>query len=221
MSVRQQTGASEPHGDGHASRPIFRVSFSGPDVPNAAVSALETVNMRWEGSESRSDGTPDHHRALVGAATEHDAIGVMRKALGPHGAFSDFRAAPVRNGRGEVVRTPIRKGWWEVDWNEVERKAALSEFERALISTFLDAAEPTWLILGELDMSGERERVEATLRDLERRGLVSRTWEPAGGPEDFGVLETWRGRPERMCDWWALTDEAWDLLGLIKSPRYH
>ena len=28
------------------------------------------------------------------------------------------------------------------------------------------------------------------------------------------------GRESAMEDWWALTDECWDLLGLIKSPRY-
>jgi hypothetical protein len=77
------------------------------------------------------------------------------------------------------------------------------------------------MILKDPDVPGDRVRVEAALGDLERRGLVYRTSEPAGGPEDFAVLQTWRGHPERMCDWWAVTDEGWDLLGLIKSPRYH
>lgn len=202
-------------------RPIFRVSFSGPALETATLSAaLDATNLRWEGGESRADASTERHRALVGAASEDEAIATVHKALTPYGTFSDFQATPVRDARGEVRRTPLRTHWREVDWEEVERKATLSDLERALIATFLNAAEPTWIILEDLDMPDDRERVEATLRDLERRGLVDNTWEPAGGPDDFGVLESWGGRPERMCHWWALTDEGWDLLGLIKSPGY-
>jgi hypothetical protein len=52
------------------------------------------------------------------------------------------------------------------------------------------------------------ERVEATLRGLEDRGLVYSTREPAAAPDDFGVLEDWHGTPYRMCHWWALSDEG-------------
>ena len=202
------------------SRPIFRVSFSGPSLESDTMSELlDGPDRCWEGRES--DGGPtENYRALVGARSEEDAVASVSDALAEFGAFSDFRAEPLRDTRGGVKHTPIRKLWRDVDWDEVESKVALSEFERALISTFLDAAEPTWIIVKDLDLPGDRERAEATLRDLERRGLVHSTWEPSGGPEDSGVIETWRGRPELMCHWWALTEEGWDLLGLIKSPRY-
>jgi hypothetical protein len=97
----------------------------------------------------------------------------------------------------------------------------LTELERALIGTLLDAAEPTWIIVEHPNVTDDLERVETTLRGLEDRGLVYSTWKPAYGPDDFGVLEDWHGRPHRMCHWWALSDEGWDLLGLIKSPGYH
>jgi hypothetical protein len=203
------------------SHPIFRVSFSGPALePPALTAVLEPVGARWEGGELGPDAPTERGRALVGALNEHEAIDTVRNALMPSGAFNDFRAVPVRDSRGEVRRTPIRKSWGEVDWTEVERKATLSDLERTLISTLLDAAEPTWMILRARGAPDDPERVEAALRDLGRRGLVYSSWEPAGGPEDFGVLETWDGRCERMCHWWALTDEGWDVLGLIKSPGY-
>jgi hypothetical protein len=208
--------------DDPVSRPVFRVSFSGPRLQSRTLSAaLDAGNCRWEGGESGPDDRTERNRALVGANTEQEAIDIVREALTSYGTFGDFDAAPVRDARGEVRCTPLRTHWRDVDWKEVEHKATLSELERVLISTFLNAAEPTWIIVQDPDVPYDLDRVEAVLRDLERRGLVHSTWEPAGGPEDFGVLETWRGRPERMCHWWALTDEGWDLLGLIKSPGYH
>jgi hypothetical protein len=204
-----------------ASRPIFRVSFSGPPLEGRVLAdALECADSRYEGTLSEPDEEVDHHRALVGADTKEEAIAFVREAMAPYGTVGDFLAAPVTDACGEVKRTPIRTRWSEVDWEEVQSKVALSDLERALIGTFLDAAEPTWIILSDPEVPDDVELVQDVLQDLERRGLVYSTWEPAFGPEDFGVLETWHGRPERMCHWWALTDEGWDLLGLIKSPGY-
>jgi hypothetical protein len=117
----------------------------------------------------------------------------------------------VRDRHGNIKQTPIRRGAWEVDWTEVQRKTHLSDLQQASLCALLDAAEPTWIVLGSPEVREERDRVETALKDLERRSLVYSTWEPALGPE---------GEPE-MDNWWALTDEAWDLLGLIKSPHYH
>jgi hypothetical protein len=202
------------------SRPVFRVSFSGSRLEPSVISRrLDRVDLRWEGSQGNADDPNEHHRVLVGASTENEAIELARDALIPYGDFGNFQAAPVTDAGGGAKRTPIRR-WEDIDWDDVTSKAAITELERALIGTFLNAAEPTWIILHHLDVPDDLELVEGALRDLEERGLVLSTWEPAGGPEDFGVLETWHGRPERMCHWWALADEGWDLLGLIKSPRY-
>jgi hypothetical protein len=203
------------------SRPIFRVSFSGPALERTTLSAaLDAADLRWEGSESRADESIERHRALVGAASEDEAIAIALEALAGYGTFREFEVTPVLDARGEITRTPLRTQWREVYWKSVERKVTLDDLERLLISTLLNAAEPTWIILRDPDVPDDPGRVEAALHDLERRGLVYSTWEPAGDPGDFGVLESWHGRPERMCHWWALTDRGWDLLGLIKSPGY-
>jgi hypothetical protein len=208
------------HVEDSDSRPIFRVSFTGPVLESSVLTAaLDGADQRWEGSEHGNEPI-GRHRALVGATTEDEAIRVLSAVLAPLGSFAAFRAEPVRDGRGEVIHAPIRKRWDEIDWAKVENKAKLSDLQRTLVGKFLDAGEPTWMILKDPDVPDDRDHVEAALGDLERRGLAYRTWEPAGGPDDFGVLQTRRGHPERMCDWWALTDEGWDLLGLIKSPRY-
>jgi hypothetical protein len=171
--------------------------------------ALEDDDLRWEGSAGKLDGPVGHHRALVGAVSEDDAIDTVRKALEGRGAFDDFRAEPVRDSRGEVKRTPIR-GWEDVDWDHVQSQVSLSELQRTLLGTFLNAAEPTWMILSDPDVPDDRDEVEAALRDLERRGIVDSKVEESG--------ET--GREYAPDNWWALTDEGWDVLGLIKSPGY-
>jgi hypothetical protein len=200
---------------------VFRVRFSGPALSDRAKKALEAVEGRWEGSLGLFDDPgPQHHRVLVGALTGGDAVALVKRTLERHGAFADFEATAVRNRRGDVWHTPIRKGAWEIDWDGVEAKAELTELQRTLVQGILDAAEPTWILLKDPDTGGDTSAAEAALRDLERRGLVGSTWEPSGDPE-FGVVETWRGVRLPMCHWWALTDEGWEVLGLIKSPGYH
>ena len=80
-----------------------------------------------------------------------------------------------------------------------------------VLGTLLNDAEPTWIIVQDPEVPGDRDSVEAALRDLEQRGFVHSTWELSGEHD----------REPGMDHWWALTDEGWDLLGLIKSPLYH
>ena len=201
--------ASGSRARGRGSAPIFRVFYSGPALEGPAEAALEGIDLRWEGSEH--DTSPiGRHRALVGADSQREAIGVVEEALKPYGRFADFHATPVTDASGEVKRTRIRNRWEDVDWDEVQSKTLLSELERKLIGTFPDAAEPTWIILRDPDVPNDRPRVEAALRGLERRGLVYTTKEESGES----------GRETELVEWWALTDTGWDLLGLIKSPRY-
>jgi hypothetical protein len=197
---------------------VFRVCFTGPELSDEAKDALDDVEGRWEGTAQVESPTQDH-RVLVGAPTSDDAIVIVQRSLRTHGAFSGFTATPVRNHRGEVQGTPIRTSSWEIDWDEVEANAKLTELHRTLVESIVDAAEPTWILLKDPNIAADGETVEAALRDLEERGLVRSTWEPSGDAE-FGALETWRGERLRMCKWWALTDAGWELFGLIKSPGY-
>jgi hypothetical protein len=188
------------------SMPVFRVRFSDGLEPPPQ-DALVAAGARWEGSEDSPEMS--HHRILVGASTEDEAIGIVREALRSHGSFRDFDAEPVRDRRGEITRTLIRS-WEDIDWEQVQRKSGLSEFQRLVLGTLGNAAEPTWIIVHDPDVLGDRDSGEAALRDLEQRNIVHSTWEESGEP----------GHESAMAQWWAITDEGWDLLGLIKSPRY-
>jgi hypothetical protein len=52
--------------------------------------------------------------------------------------------------------------------------------------------------------------VEAALAELEKAGLVDWRVARSMGPE---------GEPD-VVPWWATTETGWDLLGLVKPPRY-
>jgi hypothetical protein len=47
---------------------------------------LDDLDMVWEASE-HSPATETRHRALVSAATEDEAIRLLREALAAHGSF--------------------------------------------------------------------------------------------------------------------------------------
>jgi hypothetical protein len=105
--------------------------------------------------------------------------------------------------------TPIRS-WTDIDWEEVQHKAPLTELQRNVLLALLDDHEPTWIVAQDRHVSGDRDGVVVALRDLEARNLVRSRRAESGEA----------GRESALEDWWALTDNAWDLLGLIKSPRY-
>jgi len=192
---------------------VFRVQCSGPRISDEAQGGLTTVGARWEGSRTHGDSRPDQHRVLVGALTGDATVSAVAALLGGFGEFHDFEATPVRNLRGEVQNMPIRKHVSEIDWKDVEARERLSQLQRALVQAILDVAEPTWkLLLADPDVPDDRDLVEAAMRDLEARGLVASTWEASGNSSE---------PRQEMCWWWSLSDEGWDLLGLIKSPYYH
>jgi hypothetical protein len=169
------------------------------------MATLDRIDLCWEGSEFDPANPPDRHRLLVGSTDEREAIYSVREAVAPYGTFGDFHAVAVRDLAGAIMRTPIRR-WADIDWEAVQRKAPLSELQRGILGALFNDHEPTSIIADEPDVLGDRESVTTALRDLETHSLVRCAWnEPA---------ET--GREQ----WWALTDECWDLLGLIKSPRY-
>jgi len=191
---------------------VFRVECSGPRISDEAQEALTAVGARWEGSATHGDRRPDDHRVLIPAPTDDAAVAAVAAALEASGEFHAFAATSVRNSRGEPQNTPIRTQASEIDWNAFEARERLTQLQQVLVQTILDAAEPTWKLLADPDVPDDQELVEAAMRDLEARGLVASTWEPSGDSSN---------PRQEMCWWWVLTDEAWDLLGLIKSPRYH
>ena len=60
------------------------------------------------------------------------------------------------------------------------------------------------------EIAADRNGVEAILKHLKEQGLVDSLRVAGGEP----------GKESEHDDWWSVTDEGWDLLGLIKSPRY-
>jgi hypothetical protein len=88
--------------------------------------------------------------------------------------------------------------------------APISELQRAVLGALCNDAEPTWIVVQDPDVPGDRESVLAALRDLEARNLVHSV-----------IAESAQtGRESANEDCLALTDECWDLVVLIESPRY-
>jgi hypothetical protein len=85
----------------------------------------------------------------------------------------------------------------------------LSDLERGVLFALAQTGIPTYKVVGDPDVpSTDRTELVAALEALRRRNLVYSTIEYVGHPLN------------RQGRWWAITDEGWDLLGMIKSPRY-
>jgi hypothetical protein len=188
---------------------VYRVTFVGDELPYAAEAALAAAGASWEGSESG----PEHasrHRVLARARSEHEAIVSVRGVVASRGSFGQYAASPVRDSQGNMWRGPVFRRWDEIDWQVVPERAALSDVDRAVLGALADAGEATWIVARAPGVQLERANVEVVLERLEDQRLVYSVLE-AGGE---------RGRESEPDRWWALTDRAWDLLGLIKSPNY-
>jgi hypothetical protein len=188
--------------------PVFRVRCTGPLIDDQR-DVVADSGVHWEGTFS-GPGQPDRHRLLTGASSSAEAVAKVAAVLSALGVYENFEAEAVLRTSGEPVRTPIRLGFAEVPWDDVLARCAMTSLQQVLVHTILDRGEPTWVIASDPDVQADRDSIEAAMVDLEQRGIVYRSWEESG--------ET--GDAERMCNWWALTDEAWDLLGLVKSPHY-
>lgn len=188
---------------------IFRVSFVGDELTDAAIAALTAAGAWWEGSGS-GPAEPSQHRALVESTSEEAAIAVVQTLLAQHGSFNGFAASAVRNARGELWRGPFYRKWADVDWQATPERARLTELQRAVLGALADAAEPTWMVMANRDVPADGAAVEAVLEDLQEQGLIYSTLEESGE----------RGRESEPDRWWAICDETWDLLGFIKSPGY-
>jgi hypothetical protein len=191
---------------------VYRVSFEGTELTDAAREALTAAGAPWEGSVCGPEG-PNRHRALARAASERDAIAAVRTALAAYvafGAYIDFTAAPIRDFRGALWTGPFYRQWDEIDWQADPRRARLTKREREVLSCLLNAAEPTWIVVSDPNVQLDRARAEAVLSELEKRSLVYSVLGTGGEP----------GRASELDRWWAVTDECWDILGMIKSPTY-
>jgi hypothetical protein len=181
---------------------LFRVQFDGPELAEPQADG-DAAGAEFEGSLGFADNVRFRHHFLLKRRTPEEAIDAMSRAVKQRAEFNNFAASEV---------TPPA-GWkglgGDIDWTHVASRCDLTELEKVLLAKLLDAAEPTWILLEDPHTGGDREAVEAAFRDLELRSLVTRTREPSGNPAG-GVMD-----PE---DWWTLTDQAWDLLGLIKPP---
>jgi hypothetical protein len=187
---------------------VFRVRFDGDDLDDTATVALIAADAWWEGTESRSSA-PCHHRALVEAEAEAEAIEIVKAAVEPHGDYTNFIASPVTDAKGEVRRGPFYRRWREIDWQATPERAKLTELEQGVLFALADGGVWTAAVVTNPDVpTTDRAHVEAALERVQSRKLVFSTVEYIGHPVN---------KPGR---WWAITDEGWDLLGIVKSPRY-
>jgi hypothetical protein len=188
---------------------LFRVSVTGDDLPSPAIESLTAAGAAWEGS-TPEDGEIWRHRVLVEAGSEDEAVATVRAVVAGSGSYRDFAASIVTDARGEPWRAPFVRSWQEIDWQADPARAGLTELQRTVLSCLLDDAEPTWIIVADPEIAASRACVEAVLEALQLDGYVQSVLASSGEPGR--ALE-----PER---WWAATDKAWGMLGLIKSPRY-
>lgn len=186
--------------------PLFRVRCEGSDLE---FDDLDAVADASTAEYETGWGSPHGHGYyfLVCADTQEAAILSIRQAVGPLGEHAEFTA-------DEVLPPPGWKGLnqREIDWPDVHGRCRLTELQQTLLDGLLDAAEPTWILLKHLELTENRDTVEAALRELEQRGLLLRTREPSGAAGATG------DEPE---NWWMITDNGWEMLGLIKRPSYH
>jgi hypothetical protein len=188
---------------------VYRVSFAGDELTDAAIAALTAAGVWWEGTASGPDD-PSRHRVLVYASNEQEAIATVQRVLAAHGAFGEYAAAAVRDARGEVWWGPFYRKLEQVDWQATPERARLTGLQRAVLGSLVEWGLPTWMVVRDMDVPADRATVEAVLEDLQDRGFVYTTLEGSGEP----------GRESEQVRWWAITHQAWDLLGFIKSPRY-
>jgi len=187
---------------------IYRILFIGTELSDGAKAAFAAAGAKWEGSECDAEGW--RHRVLVEAKTAQDGIVTVCRVLAAYGLYGDYNASPVNDSHGEARRGPFYRSWHEIDWHAVPRRARLTDLQRAVLGCLLNDAEPTWIITTDLQVSTDRVDVEAVLEELQEQNLV------------YGVLEE-GGEPCKESEkdrWWALTEEGWDLLGLIKPSKY-
>jgi len=169
------------------------------------------MGVEWEGGVGVAslDGSSQgrlQDRFLVEADDMDGAVRMLRSALKRYGTFAAGFVA-------EEVVPPV--GWLGLntngpDWAAVGRRHGLSARQCDALEALLNAAEPTWIVMRELD-SEDRSGIEALLGDLEDRGLVWHVNEESYDPH---------GEVDRD-DWWALTDRGWEVVGLIKRPTYN
>jgi hypothetical protein len=190
--------------------PIYRVWFEGAELHEQALAALERAGAVWEGTLYQPGGARHHHSVRVRATGSGEAIEHISSAIGRLGRYRKHRAEPLIDSAGAPWRGAINRRWEEVDWNAPEL-TVLRPLQRAVIGALLDDHEPTWTIVKDPEVVATRSDVEAALKALEQAGLVDHRLalglEPGADTDD-------------PVPWWALTNRAWDLLGLVKSPRY-
>jgi hypothetical protein len=197
---------------GKPDRPIYRVWFEGADLDDGAAAALADIGAVWEGSEGSVDADDEgwRHSARLHAADASDAEERLTKMLRGPTRYRIVLTELVVDAGGEPWRAEIDRRWEHVDWS-VPGLAELSPLERTVIWALLDDEEATWLVLREFDAEQDPADVERALRHLEAGGLVDHRLALGLEPGNDS---------DEPVPWWALTSRAWDLLGLIKSPRY-
>lgn len=185
----------------------YRVAFEGGDIPLEALGALREEGVVWE--LSRGGVGPWHHTMLTRADSEEVAIARVGEVVARYGNFDGFGATVVTDGHGEEWQGPVDTRWAEVDWS-IPARRRLTRLQRDVLGALLNDHEPVWTILRDPDVDADRRSVEVALAELETAGLVDRRMARSMGPES---------EPD-VVPWWAITNEGWDLLGLVKSPRY-
>jgi hypothetical protein len=174
-----------------------------------AKAAIASAGAHFEGEHGYPD-RPSRHFVLVDAPDPEVAIDLVRAAVEPFGSFEEFVTKSFEEYGTGPGRRPFSPPGSQPYWDDVATRVNLTAVQQELLLDLCTADEPTW-ILEEPDLGLDRQGLEAALRDLESKGVVSSSLEQSG---QHGIP------PSHLDYWWSITDEGWDALGLIKPARY-
>jgi hypothetical protein len=182
---------------------LFRVFCDGPQArSDSERAAIERLDLGWEGNGPALDATSCRHAFLITAPTAAEAVHAVARVLRSQG-FARFEATEIAPG--------LRQEHDAIDWN-VAKLSDLSALHQVILTALLNAGEPTWILLEDPDIPDDCEVLRSALQDLEQRGLVGHVRELAARPDSS---------LDQTDDWWYITDQGWDVLGVRKRAFYH
>jgi hypothetical protein len=184
---------------------VHRVAFSGTFVGERMPESCLPEGIHWQATHGSPD-SPDRHFVLMEAENAARAVATVEAALRGLGEFREFASRSFPSYGAECGCRPFVLPGNPPNWDELDLD--ITDVERRLLESLLDDIEATWVLLRD-HPDLDRAAAEQSLRRLEEIGFVASAKAMSCNPVAF----------EELDNYWAITDDGWDRLGLIRSPR--